>query len=442
MKLEEIYEVVDFLKRQLDGLQPLSAEVQEKTDKKFRLDWNYNSNHIEGNTLTYGETELLLLFDKISEEASKRDYREYEEMKAHDVALKMIIEMANDNSRPLTESFIRELNKIILVRPFWKDAITSDGNPTRKQIAVGEYKTTLNNVRTATGDIFHFATVEETKPRMQKLVDDFHNQADVIHPLRLAAKFHYDFVRIHPFDDGNGRISRLLMNYILLKKGFPPVIVQSKDKKNYLTALNRADTGDLDAFVEYIGQQLIRSLELYVKAAQGGSIEEEDDLEKEIALLKKTLDYKENEIVKSDDILRGLWSNSLHSLFIDFHKLINKFKDLFNGPSNEEIRIEGSKHMRLQNVQELDQFFKSGGELNVMKRIVFGITYHDMKRSGVDMAIHISVHFTDVSYTIDFSKTMGRGISRFYGFYVNRSDIESKLNEMGKTFLSEINKRV
>ena len=108
----------------LRGLQPLKPVDQQRLDKKFRLEFNYNSNHLEGNTLTYGETELLLIFDQTK---GDHEMREYEEMKAHDVALRMIKEEANDLERPLTEQFIRLLNEYLLVRPFWKETETPDG---------------------------------------------------------------------------------------------------------------------------------------------------------------------------------------------------------------------------------------------------------------------------------------------------------------------------
>ena len=122
--INKIEELSSTLKKAL----PMKAEFQTKLDKKFRLEFNYNSNHMEGNTLTYSETELLLIFD---ETKGNHTLREYEEMKAHDVALQLINDWASDKDRPLTETNIKNLNEVILVKPFWKDAITPDGQKTR-----------------------------------------------------------------------------------------------------------------------------------------------------------------------------------------------------------------------------------------------------------------------------------------------------------------------
>lgn len=249
--MNELLKKVDQLKQELDQLLPIKSEFNEKLQKKFRLEWNYNSNHLEGNTLTYGQTELLLIFDRATGEHSMR---EYEEMKAHDVAIKMIEDLAKDKEHPLTEMFIRQLNEIMLVSPFWKEAITPDGQNTRRQIFPGEYKKYPNSVRLANGEIFNYASPEETPALMQELMD-FYNTAiknTETHPLWLAAMLHYKFVRIHPFDDGNGRVARLLMNYILLKNNYPPIIIKSDKKGEYLTALNKADVGDVESFVVQI----------------------------------------------------------------------------------------------------------------------------------------------------------------------------------------------
>ncbi len=294
MELVDIIEKIERLKTELDALRPMSKENEDRLWKKIRLDWNYNSNHIEGNTLTYGETKLLLLFDKIT---GDHEAREIEEMKGHDVALHIIREMAEDKERPLTESFIKELNKIILVKPFWKEAITPDGQPTRRLIDIGDYKKFPNSVRLQNGEIFPYADPIDVHAKMETLMAFYRKDENKIetHPVALAALFHYDFVRIHPFDDGNGRVSRLLMNYILMKKGYPPVIIQSKDKSNYLFALNKADAGDNGAFVKYIGDQLVKSLEISIKAAKGEDIEEDDDLDKELELIRRRLASKNKE---------------------------------------------------------------------------------------------------------------------------------------------------
>jgi Fic family protein len=251
--VKSLLENIDGLKKKFAELQPLSFENRERLDKKFRLEWNFNSNHIEGNTLTYGETELLLIFDQTK---GNHELREYEEMKGHDVALKLVYELAADKERNLSEKFIRELNEILLVRPFYKEAITPDGQPTRRLIKIGEYKSFPNSVRLANGEIFHYPTATETPALMHDLLNWYNEVSTKLHAVEVAAQLHYKFVCIHPFDDGNGRIARLLMNYHLLKNDYLPVIIKSADKRNYLFALREADIGNTEAIILYIANEL------------------------------------------------------------------------------------------------------------------------------------------------------------------------------------------
>ncbi|MBI2968234.1 MAG: Fic family protein [Bacteroidetes bacterium] len=311
-------------------MKPMKKADEDRLWTKIRLNWNYNSNHLEGNTLTYSQTELLLIFDKATGE---HEMREYEEMKAHDVALHLVRNIASDQEHPLTESFIKELNRVILVKPFWKEAITPDGQPTRKLIKVGDYKDTPNSVRLQNGEIFHYSSPDEVRPMMQELMVFYkkHSISTVSHPLWLAAMFHYQFVRVHPFDDGNGRIARLIMNYILMRKDYAPVIIPSSDKKNYLLALNKADTGDMESFVIYIGEHLVRSLEMSIKAARGESIEEPTDPDKEIELFKRSLaDREVVKVKKNRKVIQELYSHSLSGLFTTIHQKLEQFNDLFN----------------------------------------------------------------------------------------------------------------
>jgi Fic family protein len=270
--MNKLLDRIEELKKEIASAGLLSAEQKRKLDLKIRLEFNYNSNHIEGNTLTYGETELLLIQGKTQ---GNHDFREYEELTAHDQAFKQIQEYAADSERELTEVDVKNLNRILLIRPFWKEAQTASGEPTRREIIPGNYKQYPNSVRLATGEMHHYASPEETPAQMKDLME-WLNQAIKEGKQsipKIAALFHYKFVCIHPFDDGNGRIARLLMNYILLRYNYAVVIIKSKDKSRYLDALQRADAGFSDVFIEYILEQLIWSLELKLRAANNESLE-------------------------------------------------------------------------------------------------------------------------------------------------------------------------
>ena len=226
--MNELLIKIDDLKLDLDGLRPMKDENQSRLWEKLRLEWNYNSNHIEGNTMTYGDTELLLrLGDDFR--AQNNTLKEVNEMRAHDTAIFILRDWAKENDRKLTEKDIRDLNKLILVKDFYADAQTTSGNPARRKIKVGQYKEFPNHVRLKSGEVFRYAEPNEVPAKMHELVD-WYNQNQDEHPLILAAFLHYEFVLIHPFDDGNGRVSRLLMNYHLMKNNYPPLIIKSRDK--------------------------------------------------------------------------------------------------------------------------------------------------------------------------------------------------------------------
>jgi len=369
----DILNYIDQLSATYNSLLPMSPENQRRWEKKVRLEFNYNSNHIEGNTLTYGETELLLLFD---ETHGSRPMREYEEMKAHDVAFQKIKEWAADTETPLTEQDIKNLNQIILVQPFWKDAITPDGQPTRRQITVGNYKTQPNSVRLPNGELFEYTAPQEVPIQMQALMEWYRDEQTALHPVTLAAMFHYKFVCIHPFDDGNGRVSRLLMNYVLLAHKLPPVVIKSSDKQNYLHALHLADTGQYEAFIRYIAAQVVSSLEMAIKAAKGESIEEPDDLDKEIALLARQLQHQET--YKTPQQVLNVFHWAQQKLFAPCEAVLQKFDKLFQ--EKKRVRKVNHKDVEEENRNSLLEVLtasvpKIAKQLNnpIKKENVYGI---------------------------------------------------------------------
>ena len=223
-----------------NALQPLSDRDREMLSRRFTIDFNYNSNHIEGNTLTYGQTEILLMFGKIVGEA---DVRDVHEMTASNVGLKMMKEEALLKETPLTQHFIRTLHKTLLREDYTVYRTLPGGVQTSYVIHAVQYKTRPNSVITRYGDRFEYATPEETPALMSDLVD-WYNDAErsgKFTPIELAAIFHYRYIRIHPFEDGNGRIARLMVNYILTRHDYPMIVVRSRKKKEYLEALHRTD---------------------------------------------------------------------------------------------------------------------------------------------------------------------------------------------------------
>ncbi len=231
-ELEEIYQ-------KWQSLLPLSAKKQAQLTRKFTVEYNFNSNHIEGNTLTYGQTELLLLFGKVSGEAEMKDF---EEMKASNVGLKMMTEEAKEK-QPLTETFIRQLHHTLLREDYTVHTTLPGGFQSSYVVHAGSYKTRPNSVITRYGDRFEYASPEETPALMNDLVE-WYNQAEHsgnYSPIELAALFHYRYIRIHPFEDGNGRIARLMVNYILSRHNYPMIVVRSRNKSEYLEALHQSD---------------------------------------------------------------------------------------------------------------------------------------------------------------------------------------------------------
>lgn len=222
------------------SIQPLSERDRERLNRKFTVDFNFNSNHIEGNTLTYGQTELLLLFGKVVGEAEMKDL---EDMKASNVGLKMMQEQALIKEMPLTQNFIRQLHKVLLREDYTVYRELPGGLQTSYVIHAGRYKTRPNSVITRYGDRLEYASTEETPALMADLVDWYNDEEAKgrLSPVELAALFHYRYIRIHPFEDGNGRIARLIVNFILARHDYPMIVVRSRSKKDYLEALHQAD---------------------------------------------------------------------------------------------------------------------------------------------------------------------------------------------------------
>jgi Fic family protein len=441
----EIFIEIDKKKEQLTAL-GLSADAKRKLDKKFRLEWSYHSNHMEGNTLTYGETQMLLFFGKATGDHEKR---EFDEMEAHDVAVQMIEDWAKDEHRDITESDIRQLNKIILVRPFWKEAITPDGQPTRKEIVPGTYKTMPNSVRLKNGEIHEYSSPQETPILMKELMNTYDRSVkNVQHPIMTAVFFHHQFVAIHPFDDGNGRVARLLTNYILLRYNYPPVVIKTENKEEYLTVLQKADSGDYEPFMHFLIKELHWSLDISIKAAKGESIEEPGDLDKEIELLKMKLDRKDL-FSKSKDkeaierainqaifpLLKAFEQKcaKLQDLFVQFDRMINLAIRGGNvGLGSSDLPLDSVKGNLLQHLSTVDA--------TTITLIDYSYSLKGFKKSLTHqyMAAYINVTFNEFNYTIRLNNDHQKQLIYSYDTILEENEINRVVKILIDYILSQI----
>ncbi|MEM1056972.1 MAG: Fic family protein [Bacteroidota bacterium] len=277
------------LKDELDGMRPLDPEQVGKAMQRLRLEWTYHSNAIEGNTLTYGETRALLLHGVTAQGKPLKDHLD---IKGHREALDYL-ERFVKAKEPLSTTAIREMHRVLLGEPYEMRAETPAEAPTMRVITPGQYKTQPNHVVTATGETHYYARPEETPALMQDLVDWAREAWPQIEgspqaALPFASDLHHRFAAIHPFDDGNGRMARLLMNLVLMRAGFPPAVLRQQNRPAYYGALAQADAGDLGPLVQFIADELTETLELYLRTLRGEP--DPDAFSRRVALLKRQVE--------------------------------------------------------------------------------------------------------------------------------------------------------
>lgn len=337
-----IIQVVVEKQRQVAVLRPLSADLEGRIMQKLRLEWNYHSNAIEGNALSYGETVTYLMYGLTAKGKTLKDHLD---IRGHNEAIYLLLNMVKEE-RGFSEADIRELHRIILVESYYSDAITPAGKPTKRLIHIGKYKEQPNHVITPTGDTHYYATPEDVPILMGELMAWFNSEKNnpTIHPSVLAAIFHHRFVAIHPFDDGNGRLGRILMNLILMQKGLPPAIIKLKDRQDYYVALNNANAGNYDLLVDYVANSIKDSLDIYLRAANGERVEEIGDIDKEVSLFVRSFgDNKTALIEKSDEAIYTILQNSIFPFLEVLMRKLDSFAALFISKS-VVLQLVGHKY--------------------------------------------------------------------------------------------------
>jgi Fic family protein len=433
-------ETAVMLKRELDALRPLAPEQEAKIWQKFRFDWNYHSNNIEGNSLTFGETKSLLLHNIT---AQGKPLKDHIEITGHNEAIHALISFTKSNE-PLSEGFIRALHQLILRERREVAAITPDGLPTKKWIEVEQYKTSANHVQTATGETFRFAEPMDVPPKMHELVMFINDGADSTDAEKIitAAKVHYDFVLIHPFDDGNGRMARILMNLIFIKHGFPPAIIKTENKDHYYAALRQADGDQLDRFVEYIAGCVCASLSIMLAGARGDSIEEPDEQDRQIKMLAKLLEEKSGKLstVRSLESVNILFNTSIAPLANALDAAARKFSPMY---VDIKTAIESS-NIGVVYPEFQRQLDCVKGAINEnTSSFLINAKFSNLKFEGLDAFSkrwQIAVTLNPASYDIVFhpSNTPGTTLRKTYAQTISVEEINALVSQLHTTHMKAI----
>ncbi|WP_069188809.1 Fic family protein [Candidatus Terasakiella magnetica] len=246
---------------EINSLKQKNPSLWETVREKLRITWTYDSNAIEGSTLSYGDT-LFFLREGLTVEG--KPFKDFVDAKNHAEAIDFLYDVVSHN-RGVSESFIKELNALLLKGVDYIPAINEQGQKINKPATPGQYKKQANRVLQTDGSVHHFVEPIHVSSEMAKLCDWIESQKGDLHPIAVGAVAHYNLVRIHPFDDGNGRGARILMNLILMKAGYPPAIVKNEKRRKYLEVLQEANTGNLEPFVEFIVSSLAITQEMILE---------------------------------------------------------------------------------------------------------------------------------------------------------------------------------
>ncbi len=246
--LIELIKQIDSKKAILDSKRPFSHEQLVRIKRIFDVDLTYNSNAIEGSTMTFNETKLVL--NEGLAIGGKR-LNEHLEIINHKYAIDFIEELSKTSGVTLRD--IKDIHGLIL-RGI-DDKIDDK--------YAGKFRDTMVSVRLSDGNIRNFTAPLQLDTAMQEFIINLTNNHE--HPIIKAALAHYEFVTIRPFIDGNGRTARLLMNLILLQNGYPPAIIRIANRANYILALETAQNDNkLAKFYQVICQAVDESIDSYL----------------------------------------------------------------------------------------------------------------------------------------------------------------------------------
>ena len=291
-----LYERILEKKRKLVSLRPLNKEQLKLIKEQMDIEYIHNSTAIEGNTLSLNETRLIL------EEGitiSGKSLGEHLDIINQKEAVLWIEEFIKNKTK-IKEIDIIELHRLTLkgISNYW----------------AGKYKTSQNRI---VGSKLKTTPPYKVHSQINNLVYEIKNNKE-FNAIELSAYIHHELVRIHPFVDGNGRTARLLMNLILMREGYPPVVILNKERKKYFDALEKAHFGNFKDFFNFVARAVERSLNLYLNALTPTTKETEliplRELAKETKYSQEYLSLRARQGKLNATKINGIWHTTRKDL--------------------------------------------------------------------------------------------------------------------------------
>lgn len=241
-----IYQRIKEKKAKLDKLRPLSPALAARLREQIIIEWTYNSNAIEGTKLSLKETELVIEQGLTIKGVPIKDHLEAIN---HKEAILFLEELVKTKKFKINTFLIRQIHQLVL------NKIDKDN--------AGKYRVVQVKITGAIHNLPYPAQIPAEMKLFENWLSSKKNQKDIIDYASLA---HFKLVNIHPFIDGNGRTARLLMNLILINRGFPPTVILKNERAKYYETLHLANKKDFKPFIDFIGRCVERSLTWYLDA--------------------------------------------------------------------------------------------------------------------------------------------------------------------------------
>ena len=432
MSFAEKLQTIAQLQQAIEQHGKLKDDLLKKINYKFRLEWNYTSNSMEGNSLTKQETRSVMVGNITVDGKPIKDVLE---IKGHDEVITHILQMGKGELN-ISEKRIKEVHK----------AIIHEEDPA-KQKQVGIWKTQPNYLHNYKGERFDFVAPAEVPERMHQLINELNvrknNIKSSIDAVDLACWFHLEYITIHPFYDGNGRTARIFTNLILISYGLPPLYIKEEERNAYYQYL--ADIqgygGSPELFYEFMADRLIRSLRVVIDAIEGKEIEEKDDWEKELELLKSQLNSEEEvKISKTMEAVEEIIETSVIPFLSQLLERLKKFEDLFTS----KLLYFGTRNSRtsVSDIEDIKSTINGFGNYN--DGAAFDLSLVGFKKAGTNtfnLSIRIEWDFDLFYYTFNISNVTKQPIKKLYHHSFSQEDVGEYISLCGKHLVEQIERR-